>query len=148
MTVSPDMGLLSVKQSLRGMSLYKKTLVVAVNPADDKPVSGEAALNGRFGDGSSASRMLGASQKVIFDHSAQSAQQAEQRAKTLMQAARGNFGRLECQCVGIPELVPGRSVTIDGVSPSADKEYYILNVRHSLDDRGFFTNLEARIDTL
>ena len=148
MTLSPEMGLLSLKQSLRGTSLYKKALVVGINPADNQAVSGEAALDGTFGQGSSASQMLGASQKVVFDHAIESAEQAQQRAKVLMQEARGGFGRLECRCVGIPELVPGRSVMIEGVSPDADKEYYILSVRHALDDRGFFTNFEARIETL
>jgi phage protein D len=148
MSLSPDTGLLSVKQSLRGMSLYKKTLVAAINPADNQPVVGEAVLTGKFGSGSGASRMLGASQKVLFDYGSESAEQAEKRARVLMQAARGGFGRLMCKCVGIPELVPGRSITIDGISPDADKEHYILSVRHTIDERGFFTNLEARMDVL
>jgi phage protein D len=92
--------------------------------------------------------MLGDSQRVLFDYGIESAEQAQQRATVLMQEARGNFGRLECRCVGIPELVPGRSVMIEGISPEADKEYYILNIRHTLDDRGFHTNFEARIETL
>jgi phage protein D len=148
MTISPDQGLLSAKQSLRGVALHKKALVVGINPADDKMVSGEAVISGKFGSGSTATRMMGASEKIHFDHHVISAQQAQARAKTLLQAAKGSFGRLECKCVGIPELVPGRSVTIDGISPDADKEYYILNVRHTVDERGFFTNLEARMDTL
>jgi phage protein D len=148
MTLSPDAGLLTVKQSLRGMSLYKKTLVAAINPADDKPVLGEAVLTGKFGDGAGAPRMLGNSQKVLFDYASESAEQAERRAKVLMQAARGDFGRLACKCVGIPELVPGRSISIDGISPDADREHYILSVRHTIDERGFFTNLEARMDVL
>jgi phage protein D len=148
MTISPKLGLLSAKQSLRGVALHKKALVVGINPADDKMVSGEAVISGKFGGGSSAKRMMGESEKIHFDHHVVSAEQAQARAKTLLQAARGSFGRLDCKCVGIPELVPGRSVTIDGVSPDADKEYYILGVRHTMDERGFFTNLEARIDTL
>ena len=148
MTLGPGMGLLSLKQSLRGTSLYKKALVVGINPADNQTVSGEAALDGTFGQGSGAPKMLGDSQKVIFDHAIESAEQAQQRAKVLMQGARGGFGRLECRCVGIPELVPGRSVIIEGVSVGADKEYYITSVRHTLDERGFFTNFEARIETL
>ena len=148
MSLSPDMGLLSLKQSLRSSSLYKKAMVVGINPADNQMVSGEATLDGTFGKGSGASQMLGDSKRILFDHGIERAEQAEQRAKVLMQEARGDFGRLECRCVGLPELVPGRSVMIEGISPEADKEYYILSVRHTLDERGFFTNIEARIETL
>lgn len=148
MSLGPDSGLLSVKQSLRGNGLYKKIQVVGINPADDKMVSGEAVLNGNFGGSQGPSRMLGQSGKVQFDHNIQSAQQAEARAKVLMQGASGSFGRIECRCIGIPELVPGRNVEIHGISPDADRECYVQSVRHTFDDRGFFTNLEARINTL
>ncbi|MCL2055592.1 MAG: hypothetical protein FWH02_00040 [Oscillospiraceae bacterium] len=148
MTLGRDTGLLSVKQSLRGDPLYKKATVVGINPGDGKMVSGGAELSGKFGDGQGTPRMLGQSEKIVFDHGVESAEQAEQRAKALIQEAVGSFGRLECRCEGIPELVPGRSVIIEGITPDADKEYYITDVRHTLDERGFFTTLEARIDTL
>ncbi|MDR2908439.1 MAG: hypothetical protein LBU86_00955 [Oscillospiraceae bacterium] len=148
MTIGPGKGLISLKQSLRGVALYKKTLVVGINPADDQIVRGEAALSGKFGDGSSPSRMVGDSEKALFDHRVTSAEQAQGRARALMQSAQGEFGRMECRCVGIPELVPGRNVTVEGISPEADKAYYILSVRHTIDGRGFFTNLEARIHSL
>ena len=147
-TLSPDSGLLSFKQSLRGGALFKKARVVGINPADDKAISGEATISGKFGEGKGSSRMLGESEKVIFDHNIISAQQAEAMAKVLMQNARASFGTLHCRCVGIPELVPGRSITIDGISPEADKSYYITEIRHTLDERGFFTEVEARVDSL
>jgi len=148
MTLSPNGGLLSVKLSLRGGSLYKKTRVVGINPENDQMVSGEADLDGKFGKGPGASQMLGQSVKTHFDHMVTSAESAAAQAKALMQEARGGFGRMECRCIGLPELAPGRSVTIQGVSSEADRDFYILEVRHTLDERGFFTTLEARIDTL
>ncbi len=134
MALGPQTGLITLKQSLRGVSLYKKTLVVGVNPADDKAVSGEASLNAKFGDGAGPKRMLGQSEKVLFDHRVASAEQAQQRAKELMREAQGGFG--------------GRSVSIDGVSPQADRDYYILSVRHTVDERGFFTTIGARLTAL
>ena len=148
MTLRPDAGLLSAQLSLRGDSLYKKTLVVGINPEDDKMVKGEAAVKGRFGKGGGSAQMMGASVKTHFDYNVHSAGAAAARAKTLMRSAQGQFGRLYCRCIGIPELAPGRNVKIKGVSPQADTQCYIMDIRHSFDERGFFTTLEARIDKL
>lgn len=148
MTLSPEYGLSGVKLSLRGASLHKKTKVVGIGEQDGKMVSGEQAAGGKFAKNQNAARMMGESERTHFDHMVKSADEAAARAGTLMQMAVGEFGRIECKCVGIPELVPGRSITVKGVSPEADRDFYIISVRHTFDDNGFFTTLEARLNTL
>lgn len=148
LSLSPKSGIVSFKLSLRQSSLFKNAEVVGINPEDDKQVSGKAGISGKFSKGSTSSRMLGSTTKVFFDHNVTSASDANARAKTLVEGAQNDFGRLECKTVGLPELVPGRSVRISGLMPEADVTCYILDVRHMLDESGFFTKLEARISKL
>lgn len=148
MTLSPQGGLLTHKLSLSGAALYAKTEVVGINPANNERVSGQAVASGKYGKGSGAAQMTGRTVKTVFDHAVGSADEAAARAKILMQAAQNRFGRIECRCVGLPELLPGRSVSITGISKEADRDCYILNVRHTMDERGFFTTVEARINSL
>jgi phage protein D len=45
-------------------------------------------------------------------------------------------------CVGLPELVPGRFVSVKGLDSELDRDYYIREVRHELDSGGFSTSVE------
>ena len=58
------------------------------------------------------------------------------------------FGELECECVGIPELAPGRFVEVEELSSQADRKYYITYVRHVLDEDGYRTYLKAGVNSL
>ena len=44
--------------------------------------------------------------------------------------------------VGLPELVPGRFVSLKGLDSDLDLDYYIREVRHEIGSDGFSTTLE------
>ncbi|MDL2232086.1 hypothetical protein LJC63_00710 [Ruminococcaceae bacterium OttesenSCG-928-L11] len=148
MTLAPRKGIRTARLSLRGGSLIKKAKVVGINPENDEAISGEATIQGNFSKGSTADRMMGESTKTFFEHDVVTAGEAKERATAIVKQAQSGFGRLLCSCVGLPELVPGRSVKITGLMPEADVTCYILEVRHTLDHRGFETTFEARVDKL
>ena len=53
-------------------------------------------------------------------------------------------------CVGLPELVPGRFIGLDGVAKNVfDGKYYIYKVKHVLvAGRGFLTTVEAQTNKI
>lgn len=148
MTMSPDAGLMSATFSLRGAPLVKKVKVVGIDPESDREVSGTASAGGKFGKGAGASRMLSSTERTYFDPSANSAAQASSRAKILMKGIENQFGCLECRCVGLPEIVPGRYIRISGLMSEAKKSFYITGVRHTMGIDGYTTSFEARVDSL
>lgn len=149
MTVSPGEALLSGSLSLRGAHLVQKVRVVGIDPNTDKEFSGTAASRGKFGKGAAPARMLSGSERVYLDTGAVSAAQAQQRAKALLGSIEQEFGTLECRCLGIPEIVPGRMIRVKGLSEQADGSFYVTGVRHAFDETdGFTTTFEARIDSL
>ena len=146
MTLKPEFGLVSLKLSLRGSGIHKKTKVVGIGAENDKAVSAEEATDAKLSKGNTASRMLGETVQTLFDHQVKSADDASARAKTIMQDAVASFAKLEFTTIGIPELVPGRCVKIEGIAPEVNGDYYLLSVRHSLDEKGFVTTAEARMN--
>lgn len=148
MTLEPGMGVQRMSLSLQGAPLVQKVTVAGVDPTSDKPVSGSAAASGSFGKGAGPARMLKGTQRTYFDPRATSAKLAMDRAKVLMAGIQQQFGLLECQCEGLPELVPGRWLKIKGFQPEADRNFYITSVRHVLDTESFTTTFEARITNL
>lgn len=148
MTLEPGQGIARASLSLRGAPLVQTVTVVGVDPTSDNPVSGSAAASGTFGKGSGPNRMLAGTQRTYFDPRTASAKDAATRAKVLLGGIQQQFGQITCQCIGLPELVPGRWIKIKGLMPEADTNFYITDVRHVYSQNGFTTTFDARISSL
>ena len=148
LTLEPSMGVYRAGFSLRGAPLVKKVTVAGVDPSSDNPVRASAAATGSFGKGAGPSRMLSGTERTYFDPRATSAKLAADRAQVLMEGIQQQFGVLECQCRGLPELVPGRWLKVQGFQDEANRSFYITDVRHVLHEGGFETTFEARITSL
>lgn len=55
-----------------------------------------------------------------------------------------NFVSGEGTCVGIPELIPGRYVSIKGLDDDTEGSYFITAVRHRFTRSGFYTNFKVK----
>ena len=148
MTLTPKEGLISAKLDLSGDGLVKEIEVRAIDEESGKLISGKAVSTGSFSKGSSGSRLLGQSRQVYYEAGIRDAKEAKDRAKARMDASQEQFGVLECECIGIPELAPGRYVQVKKLSKTADRTYYIIFVRHRLDAAGYHTFIKGRIKSL
>jgi phage protein D len=72
--------------------------------------------------------------------------QARKKADLIINEAKASFGRLECSLVGLPEIIPGRAIRLNGLFPQADVEAYILKVSHRFTEDGYYTQFEAKVD--
>ena len=48
------------------------------------------------------------------------------------------------RCVGLPELIPGRYISIKGVDAQTEGSYYISSVNHRFSREGYYTEFYAR----
>lgn len=79
---------------------------------------------------------------VVVDGDADTKEKAQNRAEFL---ARQEWMRTctgRGKTIGIPELVPGRYVAIEGVDPMVNKKYYLTEVKHSIVAMEFTTEFE------
>ena len=50
----------------------------------------------------------------------------------------------EGACIGIPELIPGRYIEIDGLDSRTNGGYFISRVKHRFDSEGYSTTFEVK----
>jgi len=69
--------------------------------------------------------------------------------KSLMDQMSYRLGSIEADCVGIPELVPGRFVEVKGMGVPVDNKFYITTVNHDFtNDGGFKTRIRGCVDRM
>ncbi|MBR5509404.1 MAG: hypothetical protein IKV59_05070 [Lachnospiraceae bacterium] len=148
MKLSPQNGILGARFTVSGQQLVKKIEVRSIDENSGTQISGEAVISGKFSQGSSGNMLLGSSKQVYYEPGVKDATEAKKRAQARIDAIADQFGELECECVGIPELAPGRFVEVERLSSQADRKYYIRYVRHIVDESGYRTYLKAGVNSL
>ena len=91
---------------------------------------------------SKARALVHSSQKIYIDASIQSQQEADARAASLYEQMSYRLGSFEATCIGIPDLSPGRFLSVKGMGEPADNRFYITTVIHQFSsDEGYRTKL-------
>lgn len=148
MELSPGETILQGSFTISGQSLAKKVIVRSIDEENGKQVKGEVTISGNFGKGSGPKKFLGNSTQVFYEAGVKDANEAKARAQARIDAMADTFGELNCECVGIPELAPGRFVKVSKLSSVANRKYYVQNVRHVLDLDGYITYIKAGVSSL
>ena len=66
--------------------------------------------------------------------------QAKKKAASLKREKENELKSGSGSCIGLPELVPGRFISISGLNGSKKENFYIKSVKHSFGESGFTTN--------
>ncbi|MEG1125990.1 MAG: contractile injection system protein, VgrG/Pvc8 family [Oscillospiraceae bacterium] len=148
MQLSPGEGLLSANFRMQGQELVEKVHVIGIDPKNDKWIASNSLNLAKQSVKATAKKMIKGTERQYFDPSVTTTSLAEMRARAIMDGIKSSFGVLEAQCIGLPEIVPGRQIKIKGLCTAADRSYYVTNVHHSYGQNGFETSLEARVDSL
>ena len=116
----------------------------AMDPGKGEVISANSKFNNTISTGSKAKNLVGKGAKVYLDASITSKEEAESRVSALMEQMSYRLGSLEADCVGIPDLVPGRFIEISGMGAPVDNQFYLTSVTHDFDsDNGFRTHIEG-----
>ncbi|RCX11368.1 phage protein D [Anaerobacterium chartisolvens] len=132
----------------RRASLEGQVLELEVRSADvdkGKMISGIATSNVQMSKGPSAKKALQKLKKVVVDSSVGSEQEAQERAEVLLKKLNQSYVTANIECIGIPEIVPGRFINVKKLGSDLDGDYYILRVTHSINESFFSTLIEARL---
>lgn len=116
---------------------------------DGKPVLGKASKGDEKGvEGgtqSGAQRIAALSNSPVLSISAavHTQQEADERAKAILEERAQDFVTGEGECVGLPDLMPDRNVRISGVGRAFSKIYYVTETTHSIDGKGYRTRFRV-----
>lgn len=116
----------------------------AMDPGKGEAISANSKFNNTISTGQKAKQIVGAGAKVYLDASITSKEEAQARVDALMEKMSYRLGQLEADCVGIPDLVPGRFIEISGMGTPADNRFYLTTVTHELSsEKGYRTRIEG-----
>ncbi|MBQ7840686.1 MAG: hypothetical protein IJ390_09435 [Lachnospiraceae bacterium] len=144
MTLEPSNRILEVYSSVNGNPLVETIEVRSIDDKNGKLIQGSAAMRGKFSKGMTANKLMRSTAQVFYEAGISSAAEAKKRATVRMEAMKSKFGSLELTCVGIPELVPGRYISLSKFSSAINGKYYVTNVTHDFTESSYTTTLRAR----
>ena len=114
---------------------------------NQKPVKGSASSVSLGGSGKSAAQWVpGLKEAVLREYNEFVRTQkeckslAQHRLNTIAMGLVSGSG----QCIGIPELIPGRYLEIEGADKNANGTYFLSKVRHRFTDDGYTTEFEFK----
>lgn len=138
-------GVLSYQACYDIRGLVQKIEARGMNAGKGELISASQKFNQKISLGNKAKALLSKTEKVYIDATITSKEQAESRVESLMDRMSYQFGTLECECIGLPELKPGQFVDLKGFGSPVDNRFYITNVRHLLDEEsGYRTRITGK----
>lgn len=121
----------------------------AINSADGKLLTYKKKMDNEISTAASARDMVSDGSKVFVDPSIITDIDAEARVDSLMEKMSYRLGTLEAECFGIPELCPGRFITIHNMATPGDNDFYLTRVTHTFNsERGYRTSIVGCADKI
>ncbi|MBR3525379.1 MAG: phage late control D family protein [Lachnospiraceae bacterium] len=148
-TIGPYDGMLTFEIGYDVTGLAGKVEVRNVDAAKGKVFSSKKKLESKMSEGNIAKQLVSKQTKVYIDPTAATQTDAEYRANYLMEQMSYRFGTLEADIVGLPEIIPGKFLKVDGLGKGASNRFYITSVTHSMEGQGIYqTHISGRAATL
>lgn len=95
--------------------------------------------------GNKAKKLIKNSEKIYLDSTINSKEEADYRVESLMEEMSYRFGTMECKCIGMPELMPGKFFVLKSLGEPVDNKFYLVKVVHRMNDNtGFETTLYGK----
>lgn len=144
LAISPGKGLIGADLSLSLAEMVSKVEVRGYEENNLKTISGSMQKNipAKITTNNTA---LGC--KIIFDESISDEAMAKAKAKNILLSSKWQCSKIKVRTIGIPDIVPGRMIKIEGLSQNLDKNVYIEQVSHQIStSEGYSTSFTGRID--
>lgn len=139
MEIGPLQGMYHFDVSYDITGLVESITARGMNVSKAKVISAKKKFSNKISMGNKARPLLKGSQKVYLDATITSKEEAEDRVDSLMEQMSYRFGTLECEMIGMPELLPGHFIQLTGMGTGADNCFYLTNVRHRMQTDGSYT---------
>lgn len=145
MEMAPGEGLrfFDIEYDITGLVETVKARSTDVGKA--KLIEAKQKLNQKISIGNQAKKFVKKSEKVYLDATITSKEEAENRVNSLVEEISYRFGTLECDCIGLPELLPGKFFVLKSIGSPPENKFYLHRVVHRMNqETGFTTKLYGK----
>ncbi len=114
---------------------------------NQKPIKGIASSVSMGGSGKSAAQLVSALKDAVmreYSEYVRTPQECEKLAQNRLNGIAMGFVSGEGACIGIPEIIPGRYIEIEGLDDEVDGSYFLSRVRHVFRPEGYSTEFEVK----
>ena len=144
MTLSFDKGLYSFQKRVSLAHQVGKVVILG-RDVNQKAIKGEASSVSIGGSGKTASQLVPDLKNATlreFSEYVRTQQECKQVAQSRLDGIAMRLVSGGGTCVGIPELIPGRYLEIDGLDAKSNGTYFLTKVRHLFEQDGYQTAFE------
>ena len=139
----------SVRSFTRRVSLAHQVGKVEILGRDvnQKAIKGTAAKVTTGGDGKTAAQWVSGLKDAVLrerNEYVRTQKECELLAQNRLNAIAMGFVSGEGECIGIPELIPGRYIKIDGGDELTNGTYFLTKVYHRFTDEEYATGFEVK----
>ena len=100
--------------------------------------------NNKFSLGGKAKPLISAQEYSYIDPTAETQEDAEQRAQYLMEESSYRLGSLRADIIGLPEMVPGKFIKLTGFGEGVSNTFYLTDVSHVFREGSYHTIIEGK----
>ena len=148
-TLGPGDGMTQYRISYDVSPLAGKAEIRGMEDGRGEVIKAKKKISRRISLGNYAGKLVDQSEKIYIDSTLRSKEEAAERLEYLAERTAYRFGTFECECVGVPELLPGRYIEVEGLGSPADNRFYVEEVLHSMDSlSGYRCRIKGRTDKL
>ena len=124
--------------------LVRTVEVRGMDTARATVVSARKNVSNKISTGNKAKGLINQTSRVVIDANAVTKELAQNRADSIMEDISYRFGTLQCTCIGLPEIMPGHFIRLEGFGEPCDNLFYIEHANHVVSDTaGYETYITA-----
>lgn len=109
-----------------------------------KVISSQKKINNKISLKTKAKGLVSSVERVYLDPTVRAKEDADYRAEYLSEDIAYRFGTLKAVFQGLPEIIPGRFISLKLLGDDMDMKFYVVSVRHVMNDDGYVTHITAK----
>ena len=141
--LKPKSGIVDIDVGYDMTGLVKEVVVRNIDMAQGKYIGDKKKSSNKISLGNKAKQVIDKQSLVYIDPTTDSKEEAGYRASYLLETIGYRLGSVTGEVVGMPEIVPGRFITLKDFGTPLNNDFYLTNVRHIFSGGKYRTILEG-----
>lgn len=129
--------------------LVQNVCVRGLDAGAAKVIEGNSRNSNKISSKPNAKNLISGSEYVYTDPTVDSKLDAMRRSWYLSDTMNYRFGNLDMEIMGLPEIIPGRFIDVDGYGTAVSNTFYVTGVKHHMDKSGrYITRILGKAQSL
>lgn len=144
-TLSMGLDLKSFSKTVNLKSRMVRTVTVTSTDKDNKPIKGSTSgISGGEGNTAGDMKYLQNSELKINAPELDTPEACQELSENILKGVSWGFMEADAECIGYPEMTPGRYIGIAGLDKRSNGDYFVTSVVHSFSSDGYINKIHMK----